>query len=550
MMNHQTNLTVFQALDYICEIAVGTGQWVLPYTEPLITDKGINMLVGTFDENPTFGGYGIVAGVNTPNLSKYRRAHLQSVDGSVQINLAASYRNSYAAQQDAEANAVVYEEGGLASGYEAQTNTPVPLWMHRYDADKDGTFPDRYDVNISFEDPNANKDGGWRGWFRRFGYNGVRGQEMSWIAVNGTKTPTFNPTNPWYLQDGDSPCYGGAVSRPIVCCACFQKDYTVDEVFSDEGPVIDDLWVFHDQLADLGKQAITAVMRQKVVYTTGTQEITKYFYQFLYFGYEMHDFRSPEAIPGFFNASNLAHSPLVGFYTDEPQFDFHNTTGTNEDLPLGAVSTFRDTSNTVFIAQDEGIAGAPYSSPQSGGWGCGGGNICTGPLSRNGINSTAHRTPVDDYVDAWTEQASALRDNACSPVYAGYERNRQYLRMLDVQCYRAFDEGIHPTVSSKWEGVVDRGGVALVGVLPGLALASTATVDRAKGYGYTEVGNNRYWIFPFFTIDDNFSNDIGDFLPGVPKADQNATPSKRWQDMSFHHRGVGLAVIDPVPARP
>ena len=541
MSSHFTDLTVFQALDEICGFALETGNWALPYVEPMITDKGVDMGIGTFDEMSSFDGVGLVAQEVGVATSKYRRAHLVSIDGSLMVSLAASYRNSYAASRDWEASPPVEVDGEIVEGFETQTNTPVPLWKHRYDADKDGAFPDRYDVNYYFNDSSANKDGGWRGWHRGYENSYNRGSEISWVGVTAVKNPTTpeaTEETPWYLQSGERAHYNGAQDRPIVACACFQKDFEVNEDNTAEGPVINDLWIFGGGSESL--TTITAIMRQKVVYSTDTGTVTKYFYQFLYFGGSMYDFRSPDPVSGFFNASNLAHSPSVGFYTDEPQFDFHNTTGLLSDLPMGALSTFRDTSNTVFLAVDEGLAGANYSSPLTGGWGCGGGNICTGPLSRNGINSTAHRAPTDDYVDHWVEGQSTLKNNACSPVFAGYERGRQYLRMLDIQCYRAFDEGAHPTTPSKWEGVVDRGGVALVGVLPGLALASTATVDRAKGYGV--MGD--YLIFPFFTIDDNFSNDIGDFAPSVPKEDQNAVPSSRWQERSFHHRGVGLAVFD------
>ena len=543
---HLTNLTVFEALDQICGYALGTGGWLLPYVEPMITDKGVNMSIGTFDEMKTFEGVGLVAQEIDGPESKYRRAHLVSLDGALMINLAASYRNSYAAGRDYEASPPVEDElGFLESGFETQTNTPVPLWKHRYDADKNEAFPARYDVQYYQNSASANKDGGWRGWHRKYDGSSQRGNEISWIGVTAVKNPTSpaaTDVTPWYLQDGERAHYNGDQDRPIVACACFQKDYEAEEDHTAEGPVIDDLWVFGGGGGEVAT-TITAIMRQKVVYTTDTGSITKYFYQFLYFGRDMHDFRSPDGIAGFFNASNLAHSPLVGFYTDEPQFDYHDTTDLMTDLPMGALSTFRDTSNTIFLAQDEGLADANYSSPLTGGWGCGGGNICTGPLSRNGVNSTAHRAPTDDYVDHWVEGQSALKNNACSPVFAGYERGRQYLRMLDIQCYRAFDEGVHPTTPSKWEGVADRGGVALVGVLPGLTLASTATVDRAKGYGVM----GEYMVFPFFTIDDNFSNDIGDFTPTVPKENQNAVPSRRWQEMTFHHRGVGLAVLNPDP---
>lgn len=540
-VSHFTNLTVFEALDQICGYALGTGNWVLPYVEPMITDKAVNMSVGTFDEMTTFEGVGLVAQVIDESISKYRRAHLVSNDGALMINLAASYRNSYAASRDWEASPPVEGEGSLDGGFETQTNTPVPLWKHRYDADKDGEYPDRYDVQYFLNYPSANKDGGWRGWHRGYDYTSQRGNEISWIGVTAVKNPTSPASTeaaPWYLQDGERACYNEAQDRPIVACACFQKDYEGFEDHTAEGPIIDDLWISGENGTDVST-TFTVIMRQKVVYTTDTGTVTKYFYQFLYFGQEMYDFRSPDGARGFFNASNLAHSPLVGFYPDEPQFDYHDTTDSMEDLPLGALSTFRDTSNTIFLAQDEGLADANYSSPMTGGWGCGGGNICTGPLSRNGVNSSAHRAPTDDYVDHWVEGQSVLKDNACSPVFAGYERGRQYLRMLDIQCYRAFDEGVHPTTPSKWEGVADRGGVALIGVLPGLTLASTATVDRAKGYGV--MGD--YMVFPFFTIDDNFSNGIGDFTPVAPKGDQNAIPSRRWQEMSFHHRGVGLAIL-------
>ena len=523
-VHHHTSVaSVSEALDLICGYAIDEGSWTLPYDGAFITANSIDPAIGTYDELEQAPDGTPVTAVDAPDRALYRRAHL--VKGDVQINLACGFRGS--ASMDFDIARETLDGGGLVeiSSVNSETNTPIPLWEDRYDADKDGVTPAGY----HYQDHPDN--GGWSGFMRQPADN-PDFTPASWLAVSATAgSATFDPVQLWYKQAGANPHYNGDADRVAAKCCIFKQTAVSPNLITDTGPEIADLWV----VVDPETGAVFAGFRQNVTVSGAV----KTFFQFMYFGTSYNNPSSAVTTQGFFNASFSVHAPFLGFNVGDIYFDIHDTTGSVDGLPLGVMSNFNDTSHTYFLCEEEDTQ-APYNASNTGGWGCGGGSICTGPFTRQGAKSIAHRTPSDRYVEVFTSESATSPEqvNAVGPVQASFDPVRRYVKLQPVYLYRAIYEGVNPNDDiSGWEGVADRGGVIVAGRLPNILLSSSAAFKTLTTPETVSIDGGQYLLFPFFTVDLTRSGEVGSFTPRLTSA-----YSEDWANLSFTHKNCCMAV--------